>query len=150
MRPHTHIIISAASSAALYTVLRSKAVAVGCFLTGVFIDIDHLLDYFMTYRKFSSLGIMYRRLSENRLHAFYLILHSYEFIFLLWVYVLRWNPNAWLIGIAWGATTHLICDQIAMSKISNSGVYLLSYRVIHNFKIQRMLRAGTYGEIEDD
>ncbi|MBN1793813.1 MAG: hypothetical protein JW844_02485 [Candidatus Omnitrophica bacterium] len=151
MKPMTHVILSTASSAILYGMVRSLEVALGCLLIGIFIDIDHFLDYFMTYRRFSTLRVMYRRLLENRLHKFYLILHSYEIIFFLWFSVLLWNRNEWIIGVAWGMTVHLLCDQIAMSKISASpAVYLLTYRMARNFRIPRMLKDGTYKEVEED
>lgn len=149
MSPTSHAIISTALGMMLYSITRSMQAVIGVFIGGVLIDADHLIDYFLTYKRFAPLKVMYRRLSEVRLYYLCLILHSYEIVIILWVLVFLFAGNRWLLGLAWGASVHLACDQLAFFKKMRPGTYFLSYRLARKFRVPKVLKKGAFKEVED-
>ena len=47
MQSRYHIVLSSTISIALFIMVKDPFAAITCFIVGVFIDIDHLMDYWM-------------------------------------------------------------------------------------------------------
>jgi len=113
MMPSKHAVISAGVSAALLIGLKSWPAAAVCFLSGVFIDIDHHLDYYLDRKKFpfrfQELVDFCANQSTGKL---YLIFHSYEGLAFYWFLIYYYQLGFIWIGLAVGVTQHMICDQI--------------------------------------
>ncbi len=113
MSPTAHVIASAATSVAFYGVTRSIPGTIMCFLSGIFIDIDHLFDLWWHKKRltFSYKELLYYcELSPDG--KLMLAFHSYELFVLLWALVIlgKWGLFWW--GLMVGATVHIILDQI--------------------------------------
>ncbi|HYK87986.1 MAG TPA: hypothetical protein VE398_04420 [Acidobacteriota bacterium] len=132
MTPNQHAAVSVSSGLFLGVILRSWAAGLSCCLIGIFIDLDHLLDYWIN-RGFSLnirdfLDFCYHGTSPT----FYVILHGYEFIpaylWLTTIPVLR--PFGW--GLTVGYSLHLLGDQFFNNHL-NRWTYFFSFRLFHRF-----------------
>jgi hypothetical protein len=104
------------------------------FLAGWVIDLDHALDFTLTWGphegfiRMSRMGIG----EMNRPNTVYMFLHGYEITLLVALLALFFPGSPWLWGVALGHFFHLILDQV-----TNAGgwapVYFLSYRALHRF-----------------
>lgn len=88
-------------------------------LVGVFLDLDHLLDY-------------YQWLIRNRSNRLWLFLHSYELVIpaVFISYILNWNPLA--IAGTLALLGHILSDQWAHRVRSLS--YFFTYRALNGFR----------------
>ena len=132
MRPTNHIIISGGVSAVFAIWAKSWGAVFACFLSGIFIDLDHHLDYYLAKKK---IPFSYKKLidflkndHESKIHLF---LHSYEFLFLFWLSIFFFDLNNIWLGIAIGFTTHILCDEIANPL--KPLAYFLTFRAKNGF-----------------
>lgn len=137
MKPSHHAVVSIGLAAGVWSYLNSPSAAIACVVCGVFIDIDHHLDYWIDQGKFPW---RYKDLAEycpevNR-GKLYLIFHSWELLTLYWmvVYFLRLK-GIWL-GAAVGVSVHMICDQI-VNPFKPLG-YFTWYRMKHQFSRRKI------------
>lgn len=125
-------------SAFVWIHFRSFGCAALSFLTGVLIDLDHLFDYFTTYRFTLSFRRIYCACSRARFKRLYLLVHSYEIVILLWIAIYVFSlSNAWK-AVAIGMTQHLVFDQLT-NPLKRYG-YFLTYRVLHGFRKEMIVR----------
>ena len=137
MRPAYHALISIGTGGILLVFLKSWTAAFGCILSGVFLDIDHFFDYFLAKK---GITLSYRELENyctyDKTGKLYLFFHSYEFLFLFWICLYFFNlKNAW-IGLAVGASAHILSDQFANPLKPLS--YFISYRIQNAFKREKL------------
>ena len=139
MMPAYHASISAILGVAFLIWFQSWLAALICFLCGVFIDLDHHLDYFFAKGK---LPWRYRDLvyygATDKKHKLYLIFHSYEELAVLWWCIYEFDLSIIWIAGATGLTVHLLCDQI--HNPLKPLTYFLSYRIYHNFDKKKLYR----------
>lgn len=119
--------------------LKSIGCALASFISGVFIDIDHLFDYYSNHRTFTlKIQDIYETCAKLNLNKFYILLHSYELIALLWASIYLFSlPNLWK-ATAIGLTQHLIFDQIT-NPVYTFG-YFITYRMLKGFKKELLLK----------
>ena len=141
MKPTHHVIISGGVSIAFAFWVKSWTAVCACFLSGIFIDLDHHLDYFLERKE---LPLSYKKLVDflenDHRSRLYLVLHSYELIALLWASIFYFQLNAVWLGAAIGFTTHIFCDEIVNPLRPLS--YFLTYRVKHNFCREMFFKKG--------
>lgn len=115
MRPLQHLVYSTAIASGLFLMTKSPKTAVGCIASGVFTDLDHLIEYksycgsdwnwdeFSTGSYFKSKGTIK------------VIFHSWEAAIVMWGIVMArggiWRKSL-LNGFTVGYTLHLLLDQI--------------------------------------
>jgi hypothetical protein len=138
MTPGQHAALSVSSGAILGLTLSSWTAGLSCCLVGIFIDLDHLFDFWinrgfsLSVREF--LDFCYYGTSRT----FYVILHGYEYIPLL----LGLSIVPALRSLAWGLTAgyvlHLLGDQL-FNKHLNRWTYFLSFRLYHRFASSRIV-----------
>lgn len=118
-------------SSAAYFYVRSLEFALVSCAVGIFIDLDHFVDYFLNHKFSLKLKEIYRACDSLDLKKLYVVLHSYELAALLWlaIYLLS-LPLMWS-AVALGMTQHLIFDQIT-NPITARGYFLL-YRIFKRF-----------------
>ena len=144
MSPITHTVVSAAVSVAFYQKTQSVSGTVVCFLSGIFIDIDHFFDYWIAKKKVS---LSYKGLkaycAREKAGKLYLIFHSYELLALLWYFVLTMPqlPMVWL-GLAVGTSAHIMLDRMG-NPIKPWG-YFLAYRAKHRFSKRKFFPKELY------
>lgn len=132
MRPGRHVLISAGLAAMLGYWFQSASAAAACFISGVFIDIDHHLDYYLARKKFP---FRYQDLLHYSLRdrhgKMYLIFHSYELLGLFWVAVYFGHLGAMWIAAGLGVSVHILCDQLVNPL--RPLAYFFFYRLRHGF-----------------
>ena len=133
MKPDQHVTISVGSGVILGMLLRSWVAGTACSLVGVFVDVDHFLDYWLN-RGFSLdvkklMDFCYNGTSRK----FYDVLHAYEYIpFLCWLAFIPGCRNLG-IGMTVGYILHILGDQLFNSHLSR-WTYFMSYRMFHRFE----------------
>ena len=138
MRLKQHITISLFFSAFLYMIFKSWIIFGSSLISGVLIDIDHILDYFMAYGINIQIKQFFEVCHNLKIPRVRLIFHSWELLFLLSIYafVMRWNP--WIVGTIVGFTQHIALDQIFNK--SNKLSYSFYWRLKKGFRLKRCFR----------
>ena len=132
MKPVTHSVISAATSGVFYYYTHSWVGAAACFLSGIFIDIDHILDFIINKKRLPrDYADLWSFCAEEKDGKLYLFLHSYELFIIFWILFFYYPWNDLWAGILIGMTVHVLSDQAANPL--RPGMYCLAYRVKHNF-----------------
>ncbi len=150
MKPVPHIIISFSFSLALWLFLKSLSAAVVCFIAGVFIDVDHLIEYLINFGwKGFSLQSCYRECDHstvrNGLFKFkklYLIFHSVEFALMFWLLAF-YTKNIYIFAFALGYFTHMVADIMGNREFMQSYFYFISWRASHKFQTVKMMTKET-------
>ncbi len=138
MRPQYHTLISIIISIPVYFLTNSFTAAFLCILAGIFVDIDHLPDYWLYRRKM----VIDRKFFTQDYHVMFgrifVILHCFEFVLVMLIIynMTKYTP---IIGAIVGYTAHLITDSLT------NGVhpltYFLTYRLIKKFDTKILLEA---------
>ena len=113
-----------------------------CFLSGVFLDIDHLLDFLLwsedkDFRKFSILGPPY----FTQTHYLDTVFHSID-LFSLLVIPLAFSFPTIIVGVIVGFSNHLLLDYLGNG--FSFLHYFLLYRVLFEKRKERDLRDAIY------
>lgn len=110
MTTTVHTITSTALAAAIYVKTGSVAMAGAALLSGIFLDIDHIIDFFIfSGERFSIRGFT-SWCYEGRWNRLILIFHSYELYVLFGLLVYHY-PNPVLLSIFGSVGVHLLLDQ---------------------------------------
>jgi hypothetical protein len=137
MTPKYHVAASMTISGILFLIFRSWGLAIASFISGVFIDLDHVIDYIFEHglhldtKKFFHFfyGEQYKKLT--------LILHGWEWPVLLVIasWLTDWNP--WIIGLTVGWGQHMLFDRFY--NISTFGSYSFLWRLKNGFDTNKIL-----------
>lgn len=139
IRPISHVVASGAISAAGFWITGSKAFAIANFLTGIFIDLDHFLDYYYNKKKISlNIVEFYNTCIDYKLSTLYIFFHCFEALPILWLIAIAFPTNLIWWGITIGVTQHLIFDTI-FNKITLKG-YFFIYRLLNKFDMKKLMK----------
>ena len=131
MRPPKHIIASLTIGAALSLFTKSIYAGLLCFICGIFVDFDHVIEYIVhygweniTFKKIYHVceGVMFSKV--------YLVFHIGEIAILLWAATI-YTKNVYLLAVALGYSSHLILDCIGNQAYPS--FYFMSWRAINKF-----------------
>lgn len=141
MNVRVHLYTSTLLGGVLYAVTRSWQIAVSSILSGIFIDIDHILDFLLFSGEKFSVKSMFSWCHEGRWRKVTLLLHSYEIYFIL-IIVTYYFPSEILMGILFGTGLHMILDQARNPACENLSkwFYFLSYRIYAGFSKKNLKR----------
>lgn len=115
MKARHHVLLSVILSL-LFLFVDEYWMALTCLLFGTFIDVDHQLDFYLLFGRFTwSITELSEELKEHNNPAFFCPLHSLEFIILL--VLLSWWFDMF-IGAVVSVTAHLITD-VLFNKLFN-------------------------------
>jgi len=148
MSPVSHVIISAATSGIFWSFIPSWSGTLACFLSGIFLDLDHHFDYYLNKK---AIPLSYKKLlsfsEKEKAGKPYLFLHSYELLALFWfsIFYFQWGP-LWG-GLAVGITVHIIADQLCNPVRPLS--YFLLYRIKHEFHRGKLLTEKHYQTLQE-
>ena len=138
MKPKYHVAVSAGLAIGLQLVGHSWPASLGCFLSGVLIDLDHYVDYCYIKKEFpyqfKDLAAFSEDLSESKV---YILFHGYEYLFVLWLSIYYLHLNLVWIGVAIGLTTHLIFDQF--TNPVKPLFYFVTFRSMNKFEKTKVL-----------
>ena len=113
MKAQFHVVVAGAFAGGLYAATGSWPATLTCFVSGVLIDVDHLLDY--TLEHYESFGIrhFFATWDSGSLRRAYLVFHSWELFIALALATALMGWNLFVLGLAVGVGHHLVFDQIA-------------------------------------
>jgi hypothetical protein len=136
MKLRQHTIISITFSAFLFGISKSWIIFTASLLSGVLIDLDHVLDHLWEYRRPFSVKTLFDVCYNNRATFCMVIFHSWELLTLLNIYAFFISGNSWVIGITIGFTQHVVLDQIFIKP--NKWTYFFYWRLKNNFNFKKM------------
>lgn len=111
MNTKAHIVSSTALATGIYATTSSLTMAASALLSGIFIDIDHVIDFFLfSGERFSFKGFT-SWCYEGRWNKLILMFHSYE-LFVLYSLLVYKYPTPLFVGILCGVGLHLTLDQL--------------------------------------
>ncbi len=121
---------------------QSTELSVITFLSGIFIDLDHFLDFFLFSGEKFSIKNVISWCEDGRWERVSLIFHSYELYIVLGV-ITYYFPHNILIGIMLGVGLHLLLDQFWNCNMRKrfrlaQWFYFLTYRASVGFHRDRM------------
>lgn len=124
MKPPGHAAISLTIGGVLWAVTKSPYAFVAATVTGVMIDLDHLVEYYWWFIK------------EDNSKVFY-FLHSYELVVPAFLagYLSGWDPV--VLGVSVAFTGHLITDQLVNPV--RPLTYFFTYRALNRFRRSAMI-----------
>lgn len=136
MNAKYHFAASTAISGILYALVGTWTITIASFVTGVFIDIDHLIDYMVVHGPRFQLKDFFSFFYDNRYTTVFLILHGWEWLFLMTfaTWLSGWNP--WFTGALIGWGQHMFFDKIFNTSLFRS--YSLLWRWSRGFDKKRI------------
>lgn len=102
------------------------------FVSGILIDLDHIIDYYKNNGFTLNPGVVYDACLDIKFDTLYIIFHSYEIVIVLWIAIACLSlSNAWKAA-AIGITQHVIFDNLTnpMRKMG----YFFTYRAMKGFR----------------
>lgn len=110
MNTATHTIASVSLATGIYVKTSSLPMAAAALISGIFLDIDHILDFFLFSGERFSISGFTSWCYEGRWQKLVLIFHSYELYAVYGLLVYNY-PYPVLVGVFWGVGLHLVLDQ---------------------------------------
>ncbi len=134
MKPHHHIAVSVIFSSILFLIFKSWGLAVASLVSGIFIDIDYLIDYL----KCCGLPFTIERFKwfYDQEHLMKIrLFHGWEWVIFCGVMAWFYDWNVWMVGIFLGFGQHLFFDKIYRGKPFIK--YFLFWRIWRIWRIWR-------------
>lgn len=124
MKPGYHAASSALVAGILYLLFKSWSMALACFLSGIFIDIDHIYDYIKEFGFPFKVKDFVNTVYNNGISRLTFVFHSWEILLMLGIIAWFTNWNTWLAGTFIGFSHHIVLDKL------NNGERLRTYSFI--------------------
>lgn len=142
MQMKYHAAVSLVVSALVWLWFSSFAAALACFLTGVFVDLDHVIDYGLNYGARIRPRHLFRAFEVEMFDNIFIFLHAWEWILvaLVILWLVDWQPV--MVGVALGFAVHLVFDQL--TNRHNPWSYFLTFRAAHRFSGPHFYGAREY------
>lgn len=128
-----HFFLSLIISAWIYLKTRNPVYPAVFLLGGVFVDIDHLIDYFFYFRKFSFKNFL--NLKYLKSGKVYLFFHAWEINFIILALALS-TGSFGLYLFFLSASLHLAIDNLQRK---NPLCYFFIYRLFKKFDVYTLL-----------
>jgi len=139
MRTSGHIAVSATIGLFTYGCFGEVAPAIGSFLVGTLIDLDHIIDYVYAHGKkwdWKKINAAHHERFSGKL---YVPLHSYELLILFFLLTMDPGLTPWRVGISLSLLAHFLCDQF-FNPGRRFSTYFLINRLIHKFEAKKLLK----------
>lgn len=132
MKLSHHVASSALVAGILYFLFKSWSMTMSCFLSGIFIDLDHFYDYIREVGFPFKVKDFFKAAYNCEFCRCILFLHSWELLFPLGMiaWFTHWNP--WITGILVGFSQHIIFDTLF--NCEGFQTYSFIWRWKHNFE----------------
>lgn len=136
-----HFIATTLSSSIIYGATKSVSCFIVSFISGFFIDLDHLIDYYLQEGLSLKFGDFINYCVERRFKYLILILHSLEYIILLWLIIYLYKLGIFWISLGLGLSQHMLFDIIFNKDIVKTQYfYLITLRAIKGFRFKEFKR----------
>lgn len=132
-----HLFFSFMAFGIIFIAFHDLRWAVLAFLSGIFIDLDHFVDYFMTYKfsfKLKNFFLSYQCVDSGKVYVF---LHSWEVVFLILMTGFFTGLEKSAAAVVLGMSLHLLVDQVLNFK-KEPRFYFLTYRFMKNFDLKTL------------
>ena len=145
MKPLIHAATSLTLGAILWFFTRSFYAGLLCFASGVFIDLDHAIEFmihhdwrnFTIRNMFTACEHTEKQEGYLKFNKVYLIFHSVELLLLLWIFAII-TKNIYLMAVALGCSVHLAMDY--MSNARHFYSYFITARIVKKFSTEKLFR----------
>ncbi|MBI5099362.1 MAG: hypothetical protein HZB30_09015 [Nitrospirae bacterium] len=130
MKPGHHAAVSIVLSGILYSIFRSWGLAVASFISGIFVDLDHIIDYWIEHglrfdpKQF--FNYFDEKNFENRKKLFF-VFHGWEWLIALLMSAMLTDWNFWVTGLLVGYGQHMILDELYNSSNYRIRPYVWGY-----------------------
>ncbi len=132
MKLSHHVALSTIVSGILYVIFKSWSLAIASLISGIFLDLDHYLDYVFECGSPFQIKKFFHSTYEEKLKKIYLVLHGWEWSIILIIIGWFLNWNHWIVGILIGYGHHMIFDALFNTNWPVRG-YSLIWRWKNNF-----------------
>ena len=114
MRPLYHIIASFLLAGLIFYCSRAPFPSLVALLAGVFIDLDHLIDFWSLKpkRPFSIRDFLASEQWDSQNRYIFIFLHAWEWIFLLFFFSWFYQWPLWLFSLTLSLALHLFLDAL--------------------------------------
>ena len=138
MKVTGHAVISLAGAGILYKLTDSFGVFLWVLIMGVFIDIDHYVDYIRENGVSLNPKKVYSACEEGHIYFKKLMLffHSYELMLILWLAIFMLDLGAVWKYAALSFSLHLLLDQMANPVVPFA--YFFSFRAANSFATKKI------------
>lgn len=136
MKLQQHTTFSIIIGGLLYMIFKSWALSLSCIISGIFIDLDHIIDVVREHGQGVTVKDFFKICHNGQFNRIILILHGWEWL-PLWTitaWLTGWNP--WITGTLVGFGQHLVLD--AYSNSSNISSYSLIWRWKNDFRFDTL------------
>ena len=138
MRPIWHILSSFILGIIVFYFSKSFFAGFLVVLSGVFIDLDHLIDFWASAPKnpfsIKQFYHMDKYLESKGDYYTFVFLHSWELMATLVTLVIIYG-NIYLFAITVGFLLHFMLDSFNLEKTDHPLTYLLMFRAFKGFKL---------------
>ena len=135
MKLKQHIAISVPISIVVWLVSDSGLFTAMTFFLGCCVDVDHVFDYVREEKTFSLKGLFVKSYRRDFVKLV-LVLHSYEYLFIIWLVCLFGDRLGFGIIFTIGYLAHMVPDQLT-NGIRPLG-YFFSYRAKKKFEVNKI------------
>jgi len=137
--PH-HVVASSILGGIMYTTTNSLTLAISAVISGVLIDLDHILDYLFFAKDKFSIKNFFTWCNKSLWDRLAVVFHSWE-LMIIFVVLCCLFHNPILIGTVAGALLHLIMDQFMNYKTApiHKLFYFLIFRTSKGFRRKYIL-----------
>jgi len=136
MTPAYHVASSALLAGGIGAGTGRWDAAAAAFITGVFVDVDHFVDYLFAPGRKWSFSHFWVTFHETRLKYAVLFLHSWELLAAVLLAAII-TGKAWIWGIAMGGSLHMIVDLFGNWTVAG---YSLCYRASQRFRPEKLFK----------
>lgn len=148
MRLSEHVVLSAVVSVVVWAATKSPELTVSCFLSGIFIDLDHLYDFYVAKKRLTfSHKELVQYCVKEKAGQLILFLHSYELFAILWILAAVFKMGDLYLGTLIGMTIHMIADQI-FNPLKKPWGYFFIYRYKLGFEKKAILTPEFYASLQ--
>ena len=141
MKPSRHIAVSFSLGVILLFFTKSIPSGIICFLSGILVDIDHIIEYIIHYGlKSISVDRVYHVCESCAFSKFYLVFHSIEIAIVAWLLTF-FTFNIYVLAFALGYSSHILLDVIG-NEFYPQGYFIL-WRVNKKFEAQKLFKENS-------
>lgn len=148
MKPHYHVAFSTVIAGVLYLIFKSWALSLSCLISGIFIDLDHVIDYIREHGLTLNPRTFSHNFTNGKFDKMYLVFHAWECLlvlaFISWLY----DWNLWITGVLIGFSQHILLD--AFHNTRNFQSYSLLWRWKNGFKYGSIFNGCPCGTRKQD
>ena len=137
MKPGHHAAVSIVISGILYSIFKSWGLAVASLISGILVDFDHIIDYWIEYGLRLDFKQFFNYFDEknfgNRKKLFF-VFHGWEWLIVMLAAAWLTGWNLWVTGLLIGFGQHMALDELYNSSNYRIRPYVRGYSLLWRWK----------------